>query len=562
MNRIFPEPAHRFAVPAPVLIVGAGPTGLVLALWLTAMGVNVRIIDKAGQSGTSSRALALHARTLELYRQLDLAEEVVARGHHVSAATLWVAGRKIRRIVPKKTGEDLTPYARLQIFPQDEHERLLIDRLAALGVTVERNVELLDYREEGDEVVARLATPNGEEEWRGAYLMGADGARSSVRRIMGVGFPGGTYDQVFYVADVEGSGPAMDGELHADIDWTDPLGVFPLRRPLGGKGHARLIGTVADREGIESLSFADVAGRATRHMQITVERVNWFSVYRVHKRVAEHFRKGRAFLLGDAAHIHSPAGGQGMNTGIGDAVNLAWKIAAVLTGAADARLLDTYEAERIGFARQLLVTTDRMFGFMTSTGKLAEIVRVWLLPYVLPALASIRPFREWRFRSVSQIAVNYRGQALSEGGAGQVLGGDRLPWVGGGAGDGIGDVIGDVQGNHAPLAEIGWQVHVYGAADAKIAAWCRDNDVKLHVFAFTPAHAKAGLKRDALYLTRPDTYIALVSARPSAQELRRYFAEREIKPGSRDVRRTDSKRPADARGVGGSSRIYFGSPSF
>ena len=512
-----PVPACRIGVSAPVLIVGAGPTGLVLALWLTAMGVPVRIIDKAGRPGTSSRALALHARTLELYRQLDLADDVVARGHHVSAATLWVKGKKIRRIAPRQTGEDLTPYARLQIFPQDEHEQLLIDRLAAMGVTVERAVALLDYREEDAKIVARLATPEGEEELRCAYLMGADGARSTVRRIMGLSFPGSTYTQVFYVADIEGSGPAMDGELHADIDWTDPLGVFPLKK----RGRARLIGTVADRPGVEALSFADVAARATRHMRIDVERVNWFSVYRVHKRVAEHFRKGRAFLLGDAAHIHSPAGGQGMNTGIGDAINLAWKLASVLKGGADESLLDTYEAERIGFAHQLLVTTDRMFGFMTSTGKLAEIVRVWLLPYVLPALAGIRPFREWRFRSVSQIAVNYRGGALSAGRVGKVAGGDRLPWVRERGHD-----------NHAPLAEIGWQVHVYGEARAEIAAWCRRHDVPLHVFAFTAAHAKAGLTRDALYLIRPDTYIALAGARPSAEELECYFAERRIKPAS------------------------------
>jgi len=520
MNIRPPESARRFATPAPVLIVGAGPTGLVLALWLTKMGVPLRIIDKAAAPGTSSRALALHARSLELYRQLDLAEEVVARGHHVSAATLWVKGKKIRRIVPRAVGEDLTPYARLQIFPQDEHERLLIDRLAALGVGVEHNVELLDYREEGDHVVARLATPDGEEEFRAAYLMGADGARSAVRRIMGMGFPGGTYDQVFYVADVEGSGPAMDGELHADIDWTDPLGVFPLKE----KGRARLIGTVKDRAGVEALSFADVAARATRHMQIQVERVNWFSVYRVHKRVAEHFRKGRAFLLGDAAHIHSPAGGQGMNTGIGDAINLAWKLAAVLKGGAPETLLDTYEAERISFARQLLVTTDRMFGFMTNTGKLAEIARVWLLPWALPALASIRPFREWRFRSMSQIAIHYRGRALSEGKAGRVEGGDRLPWISAGGHD-----------NYAPLAHIGWQVHVYGAAGADVADWCECNDVPLHVFAFTAAHARAGLQRDALYLLRPDTYVALASAQPSAEVLERYFAARGIAPGQRQA---------------------------
>ncbi len=501
---------------SPVLIVGAGPTGLVLGLWLTHLGIPVRIIDKTEGPGTSSRALALHARSLELYHQLDLANEVVARGHHVSSATLWVKGKKIRRIVPRAVGEDLTPFARLQIFPQDQHERLLIDRLAALGTTIERNVELLDYREEQSGIVATLATPSGNEEFSASYLMGADGARSTVRRIMGIGFPGSTYDQVFYVADVEGSGPTMDGELHADIDWTDPLGVFPLKE----RGRARLIGTVKDREGVEALSFADVAGRATRHMQITVERVNWFSVYLVHKRVADHFRKGRAFLLGDAAHIHSPAGGQGMNTGIGDAINLAWKVAAVIKGEASDALLDTYEAERISFARQLLVTTDRIFGFMTNTGKIAEIVRVWLLPWALPALASIRPFREWRFRSMSQIALHYRRRALSEGRAGKIQGGDRLPWVHWEGGD-----------NYEPLARIGWQVHIYGAAGGDIAAWCRQHDVPLRVFAFTPAHARAGLRRNALYLLRPDTYVALAHEEPSAEVLQRYFAERAIHMG-------------------------------
>ncbi len=499
----------------PILIVGAGPTGLVLALWLTKMGLAVRIIDRLDYPGTSSRALALHARTLELYRQLDLAEEVMARGHQVSAANLWVKGRKERRIVPRPVGHNLTPYPSLRVFPQDEHEELLIARLRALRVEVERTTELLDFHEEGDHVVARLTTPKGEEDVEASYLMGADGARSTVRRLLGVSFSGGTYPQVFYVADVEAKGPAMDGELHADLDWEDPLGVFPLKEP----GRARLIGTVRDRPGVETLTFADVAERATRHMKIEVTRVNWFSVYRVHKRVAEHFRKGRAFLLGDSAHIHSPAGGQGMNTGIGDAINLAWKVAAVVKGKAGDALLDTYEPERIAFARELLVTTDRMFGLMTRDGRVADITRTWLLPYVLPLLASIRSFREWRFRSMSQIKLNYRDFALSEGVAGKVHGGDRLPWV-----------AMDCEDNYAPLAEIGWQAHVYGEAERDLRIWCEAHKLPLHLFAFGPSHEKAGLKRGALYLLRPDTYVALASERPTASALASYFAKREITP--------------------------------
>jgi len=160
-----------------------------------------------------------------------------------------------------------------------------------------------------------------------------------VRETPGAGFGGGTYRQVFYVADVEAAGPSIEGELHADLDEADFLAVFPS----AGEGRACLIGIVRDElaDHAETLKFEDVSRRAIDHLKVRVKKVNWFSTYRVHHRVTAHFRKGRAFLLGDAAHIHSPAGGQGMNTGIGDAVNLAWKLAAVLAGRGPDSLLDT-----------------------------------------------------------------------------------------------------------------------------------------------------------------------------------------------------------------------------
>jgi 2-polyprenyl-6-methoxyphenol hydroxylase-like FAD-dependent oxidoreductase len=330
-----------------VLIVGAGPTGLVLALCLTKLGVQVRLVDGNAEPGTTSRALAVQARTLELYRQLDLADAVVARGHQVPAVNLWVKGEAAARLPFETIGADLTPYAFLQIFPQDEHERLLIDRLAALGGAVERRTELVGFSEGKDHVVARLRGPDGQEaSCEATYIAGCDGARSTVREIMGTGFPGGTYRQIFYVADVEAAGPPLNGELHVDLDEADFLGVFPL----AGQGRARLIGTVRDERAdrADTLRFEDVSDRAINNVKVKVEKANWFSTYHVHHRVTEHFRKDRAFLLGDAAHIHSPAGGQGMNTGIGDAINLAWKLAAVLAGQAPDRLLDSYEARGSG----------------------------------------------------------------------------------------------------------------------------------------------------------------------------------------------------------------------
>src|SRR5215469_11547594 len=470
-----------------VLIVGAGPTGLVLSLWLSKLGVKPRIIDKTSEPGTTSRALAVHARTLELYRQLDLADAVIERGHKVPAVNLWVRGNREARISFKDIGADITPYPFLHIFPQDEHERLLIARLEAMGIAVERRTELIGYSDEGDRIVAQLRDASGgEERCEVGYIAGCDGAHSLVRQTMDTGFPGGTYRQIFYVADVEASGPPFDGELHVDLDEADFLAVFPL----AGEGRARLIGTVKDEraEHPEALKFEDVSGRAIDHLKVRVGKVNWFSTYHVHHRVTEHFRKGRAFLLGDAAHIHSPAGGQGMNTGIGDAINLAWKLAAVLAGHGPDKLLDSYEAERIGFARRLVATTDRVFSFVTAEGPIADIIRTRIAPVVFPALAKLELFREFLFRTVSQITINYRHGPLSEGRAGGVYGGDRLPWV----------VVSGTD-NYEPLKEMTWQVHVYGEASSELRFWCDGRSLPLHVFAWRKEYGNAGLAQDATY---------------------------------------------------------------
>src|SRR5271156_6041241 len=435
-----------------VLIVGAGPTGLVLALWLTHMGVSVRIVDQTAEPGTTSRALAVQARTLELYSQLGLADTVVARGRKVLGANFWVSGRKVARFPLGDVGNDLSPFPYAVIYPQDEHERLLVERLAEAGVSVERRTALMSFEDAGDRVIARLKPDDGSEETCDAsYIAGCDGARSTVRETLKIGFQGGAYQHLFYVADVEASGPVMDGEIHVGLDQTDFLAMFPLK----ADGHARLVGTVreeAERED-ETLSYDDVSRRVVEWLRLKVERVNWFSTYRVHHRGADHFRKGRAFLLGDAAHIHSPVGGQGMNTGIGDAVNLAWKLAAVVHGRADASLLDSYEPERIAFARRLVATTDQAFTGVTSSRAIARLIRLHIVPLLIPAFFALKTVRRFLFRTVSQTAVNYRGSSLSEGQAGTVHGGDRLPWV-------KTDLNGVDTDNFAPLTSVDWQVHV------------------------------------------------------------------------------------------------------
>jgi len=494
-----------------VLIVGAGPSGLVLALWLNKLGVKVRLIDKTTEPGTTSRALAVQARTLELYRQLDLTDAVLEQGYRTTAINLWTEGRHRARISLEAVGAGLTRYPVLHIYPQDQHERLLVARLEAQGIGVERKTELAGFEERGDHVLARIQTAGGQcEECTASFIIGCDGAHSTVRKVMGIGFPGGTYPHLFYVADIEGAGPAMNGELNVDLDESDILAVFPMAEA----GRARLVGTVRDEraEREQTLQFGDVSSRAIGNLRIEVRKVNWFSTYHVHHRVAEHFRRGRAFLVGDAGHIHSPVGGQGMNTGIGDAFNLGWKLAAVLRGRAPDRLLDSYEAERIAFAQKLVATTDRVFSFVSANGPVADIVRTRIAPLVMPLMAKLPMVREFLFRTVSQTVLNYRDSPLSKGAAGQVHGGDRLPWV-----------VVNGSDNFAPPNSPGWQVHVYGQSSGALAEWCHARGVQLRVFAWSEAYQLAGLARDAIYLLRPDTYVALADSGGAIRILDEYF---------------------------------------
>jgi len=505
-----------------VLIVGAGPTGLVLALWLTRLGVRVRIVDKTAEPGTTSRAVAVQARTLELYRQIGLANAVVERGRKLVAANIWARGNKVGRIVLVDLGAGLSPFPYALVFPQDEHERLLIDRLAEAGVMVERQTELLDFEDSARHVLARLKRPDGSSEaCEAAYVAGCDGAHSSVRQKLEIGFPGGTYDHLFYVADVQGGGEALNGEVHVALDTTDFLAVFPLV----GEGRARLVGTVREDapQQHDNLAWNDVSKRVIEWMRIDVDRVNWFSTYRVHHRVAGHFRNGRAFLLGDAAHIHSPVGGQGMNTGIGDAVNLAWKLAAVLHGRASASLPDSYEPERIAFARRLVATTDRVFTGVTSTGALARLVRLDIVPLLVPSLFKLAAVRRFMFRTVSQIEVNYRGSSLSEGQAGAVHGGDRLPWV-------KTDSSGIDQDNFTSLTSLDWQLHVYGDTTLELQAMCGSRKLPLHVFRWRTEMGRTGLRRNAAYLVRPDGYVAFADPEGSATAVASYLDARKLSP--------------------------------
>lgn len=502
-----------------VLIAGAGPTGLTLALWLTRLGVPVRIFDKAAGPGETSRALAVQARTLEFHRQIGIVDDVLAEGVRIERLTVHTPAGIAARLPLSDFGRGISPYSFAFALPQDVHERVLITHLERAGVKVERNTELVAFQDRGDAVVATLSKDGRTEIVGAAYLAGCDGAHSAVRHGLKVGFPGGAYEQSFYVADVKGSGDITRNGMDVTISTYGFAIVMPVRQ----SGSVRLIGIVPKaHEADETISFEAIRADIERDTGVKVDEVNWFSTYRVHHRVAERFRVGRVFLAGDAGHIHSPAGGQGMNTGMGDAVNLAWKLAAVVQGRADVSLLDSYEPERIAFARKLIESTDQAFRIATSRSRLVGLFRRYLMPKILNIALHTSVGSRAFFGVISQAAIQYRAGPISSGMAGKVSGGDRLPYVAGLNGAG-----GD---NFEPLRSLDWQVHVYGEISCDFRAMLAPSGIPIHAFAWTDAAGKAGLQRDAAYLVRPDGHVALASPVQEAAAFQRYLAGLAIRP--------------------------------
>ena len=339
---------------------------------------------------------------------------------------------------------------------------------------------------------------------RALYLAGCDGAGSPVRRGLNIPMSGGTYAQRFFVADVTLSGKLRDENANMIMGGNGFIAFFPMGQP----GRHRVIGQLSP-EVAESATFETVRPQIEAGGLARVQAVNWFSSYRVHHRVANHFRLGRAFLLGDAGHVHTPVGGQGMNTGLGDAVNLAWKLAQAVRGQPEA--LATYEPERRPFALSLVNTTDRVFTGIVASSPLARLARLKLAPIIVALAGGSTMIRRLLFLTVSQTRLHYPHSPLSVGRAGKVRGGMRLPWVKFKEGD-----------NFAALRSLSWQMHVYGTPTPELLTWCGQHELPLHVFPFNSQAARAGLARDAVYLIRPDGYVGLAQLTLEAAALSAY----------------------------------------
>ena len=403
-----------------VLIVGAGPTGLTMAHELARDGISCRVVDKSAHRAMESRAIAIHPRTVETFELMGLAEEFLRAGHRITGVSIYGESGRIAH-----AGFTMleTRYPFVLGVPQDETERILEERVARLGVRVERNTELIAATRRDAAVSVRLRTPGGTEDIEVGWLLGCDGAHSAVRDQLAIPFRGSTYPEHFVLADVKVAGDLDHAEGQVWLHRDGALAFFPLPKD---RWRLIVINSPADWPDTPSLAQCQalVDERGLGRLRLTEPR--WSSVFRIHRREAARFRDGRVFLLGDAAHIHSPVGGQGMNIGILDACNLAWKLSLVLRNGSNPRLLDSYEAERKPVDEAVIRQTDRATRLISLHGSVSRFVR----DHMMSLLTQIPAVAEKLGEGISGLAVDYRHSPIVEdhadGRAGPAAG-DRAP---------------------------------------------------------------------------------------------------------------------------------------
>lgn len=540
-----------------VLVVGAGPVGLMMAITVAAQGLRCRIIDAAPEPEKESRAIGIQSRTLETFEMAGCVEQFLERGHLLQAFNLY--GHDGRRILHIEFSELPSRYRYLMTLPQEETERILTQKLQALGVPVERPTRLISFEQSANRVSAKLETRQGETELSCDWLIGCDGAHSRVREQLGLQFAGKTYDLQFLLGDMHVETALTESEGHGFGRPNGLLAVFPL----GGQ-RWRLIADYPEAgwEQREKPSLEEwqrlVDARASVPMRLSDP--NWTAYFRVNARIVEKLRDRRVFVLGDAAHIHSPALAQGMNTGLQDAWNLGWKLALVQKGLAKPTLIDSFEAERLPVEQNVLKITDFTQTVVANTDRRMEALRDFFAP-----LAAQIPFIAEKARErISELNVSYRKSPIVEN--------SLLP-AGPAAGERAPDAEIRVGGETRRLFSLFGREHVLLVMSERKSATAEPQRLELaqqtvremseaygHLMkaylVFRDPRGEAPVQGDvifdirgeiarryggitALYLVRPDGYIAYRSGVTQVEKLKAYLQKwylADAQSGNRELR--------------------------
>ena len=498
-----------------IIIIGAGPTGLMLANQLARFGADHLILDQKSGPTDQSRALVVHSRSMEIYQQMGLSDQIVANGQKNYGMNFYKNGTQAVSVTVVNADEDASPFPYLMMYEQSRNEKLLYDSLLAHKRDVSWNTEVISIEKTENGYALQVKQGGIDQTLSCKYLVACDGAKSMVRDFTQMTFTGGSYMNVFYVADCRVEGGFSSEKLSVFLSAHTLNMLFPMI----GENHFRVLGILPpEYYHHPDLPFEEVLEKVKADMQMhaSFHDITWHSTYRLHHKKVARFSQDNIFFVGDAAHVHSPVGGQGMNTGLQDAYNLAWKLALVIKGQAGDALLETYHEERNPVAENLLKSTDRVFQFMSTDSFWYRLFRLKFIPLFAPLITRTHAVRKLLFRYISQIQVNYLKSSLAFGKGGKVHAGMRLPYfqiMQMGKLTTIYKLVNDVK---APFKILLFNISSkqFDTLDSALFGRITIDRDQANDFAMKAV----GLPNSFVMLIRPDNYIGYVSPEINGQE--------------------------------------------
>ena len=506
-----------------IIIAGAGPTGLMLANQLSRFGIIFLLVDKKSGTTTESRALVVQARSMEIYEQMNLSDEVLKEGRISGGISLYKKGEKKASVFLNKMGSDKSPFPYAMIFEQSKNEELLYKNLQLFNNDVQWNTEIkMVEQRDGKYFLQALQKENVTVNFSCKYLIACDGSKSIVRDFSQMEFSGGTYENVFYVADTHARGPNLMPNMISLFLSRNPITmIFPMQ----GENRFRVLGILPkEYYHHDTIQFDELLKHVKSNMQMPVDfyDTNWYSTYKLHHKKVAHFNKGNIFFAGDAAHVHSPAGGQGMNTGLQDAYNLAWKLALVINNKSGEELLKSYHEERNPVAEKLLKTTDRFFNIMIRSTPFYAFLKLQIVPRAIPFILQFKKMQHLWFGEISQTKINYNSSSLSMGKTRKIIAGSRFPYLYVSNNNNNISVFQLIKQNHTkPFLLISFNLeninHFQFDKDLFFILLIDKNDINKNILK------ENGFPNSFIIVLRPDNYIAYISEKINAEEINNFM---------------------------------------